>query len=201
MKKLLVMMGALALAAATAFAAGGTTALDTVGVAYSSTGVVVMLGIYNENSVELGWTRQLEAGGIAGARATFGSGSGAAEATGGYLLYTLHGTGYHKITVQKDGSTASGYVANSLSVLIENLQHGGSAIGTLGNPSSTFVSDISPLNRFVGIDDTADSLIAGIAGSDTWTGIDASDGANLRYRLSSNPGVDDVVILYTIVSE
>ncbi|MEI6873521.1 MAG: hypothetical protein WCL50_00160 [Spirochaetota bacterium] len=200
MKKLLVMMGALALATATAFAAGGTTALDTVGVAYSSTGVVVMLGIDNENLVELGWTRQLEAGGIAGARATFGSGSGAAEATGGSLLYTLHGTVEHKITVQKDSSTANGYVANSLSVSIYRMQVGGSADYTLGTPTATY-NTVANSGTFVGIGDTAQDFITGIRGADTWTGTTTQDGANLYYRLTSNPAVGAVVVLYSILED
>lgn len=200
MKKLLVMMGALALAMGSAFAGSGTTAIDTVGVAYSSTGVVVMLGIDNQNHVELGWTRQLEAGGIAGARATFGSGSGAAEATGGSLLYTLRGTVEHKITVQKDASTAAGYVANSLRVSIYRMQVGGSADYTLGTPTVS-VNTTTHIGTFVGIGDTAQDFITGIRGDDTWTGTETMDGANLYYRLTSNPGVDDVVVLYSILED
>jgi len=165
-----------------------TAATDQVGVSYNDSGKVVLLDLADGGGVSLGWTDTM-VGTIAGARAVTGVSGGIAEATGGFLLYTLYGTTSHKITVK--AGTMTGYVNNSLSVGIEGFHAGGSVRATLGS--------FPPEYRPVGSEDW--SLIAGIDGSDTWTGVDTYDGAQLIYRLGKYPGVDLIVVVYTIIEE
>lgn len=165
-----------------------TAATDQVGVSYNDSGQVVLLDLADGGGVALGWTDTM-VGTVAGARAVAGVSGGMAEATGGFLLYTLYGTTSHKITVK--AGTMTGYVNNSLSVGIDAVQAGGSVLSTLGTKATAL--------RPVGSEDW--SLITGIDGSDTWTGVNTYDGAQLIYRLGKYPGVDLIVVVYTIIAE
>jgi hypothetical protein len=171
-----------------AFAAESVT--DTVGVSYDASGKVVLLGMVGTNTVMLRLNGGSYGQTTAGARAALGGGSSSVEAVGGYLHYTTYGEVDQKITVQKDSSTTFGYLANSLSVRISNVVAGGSVIGDLGLASGTYQ----------GISTTVHTLIQGIIGYNTWTGTGATEGAQVMYQLSADPGVSSVDVLYTILA-
>lgn len=196
MKRALLIGTALLALSTAAFAAPATTAMDNVGVGYSVSGTVVLLGMVDNNNVELSLDGGDWAASTAGAQATAGGAAAAAEASGGSLQYTLYGLGNHKITVENTFIMGlEAYVPDSLSVIIEQITAAGSAANTLGTKATAFK----------GISYTAQNLITGISGTNTWTG--AGDGgagnygAQVKYKLSANPGVNQVVVLYTILAE
>lgn len=174
------------------------TANDSVGVSYSESGTVTLLGIVGNDAVSLSLNGGTYGASEPGAQATLGGGSSEVTGTGGYLHYTLYGVGNHKITVETE---TAGYGEETLSVQISDgtldsdntseIVAGGSAAGTLGTAATGFVA----------IGTTAADLITGITGTDTWTGTASSEGAPVEYKLSGDPGVDTVDVLYTITSE
>lgn len=176
-----------------AFAA--TSVTDTVGVSYDVTGTVVLLGITALPDVSLSLNGGSYGAAEAGARATLGGGSSSVEALGPYLHYTTYGVVDQKITAQKDSTTAAGYANDSLSVKINAFAVGGSLVGTLGAKYTNV-----PTEDYQAIGATVRTLITGISGVDTWTGTGATQGAQLKYKLSAAPGVPEVVVLYTILA-
>ncbi|MCF7950366.1 MAG: hypothetical protein K9L57_01890 [Spirochaetaceae bacterium] len=168
------------------------TANDSVGVSYSESGTVTLLGIVGNDAVSLSLNGGTYGASEPGAQATLGGGSSEVTGTGGYLHYTLYGVGNHKITVE---TSTVGYGEDTLSVQISDgtvdsdntseIVAGGSAAGTLGTAATGFVA----------IGTTAADLITGI------TGTASSEGAPVEYELSGDPGVDTVDVLYTITSE
>ncbi|MEI6873526.1 MAG: hypothetical protein WCL50_00185 [Spirochaetota bacterium] len=193
MKKLLVIMGALALATVSAFAA--TTALDTVGTAYSATDGVIMIGLYgNVNSYVLRGSSVYGAT-TAGQRAspTF-SGSNGDEL---WLRFTLHGKNSCKVTVVTD---TAGYVDGSIEVDCMDFQADGSAKDTLGAYHLRWPYHVPIKKLSTG---GAQDLVTGISGVDTWTGLNSHSGGWLMYALQAPPGagVTSVNVIYTIMEE
>jgi len=167
-----------------------TTALDQVGVAYSTEGTVALLGMIDNDGVTLTLYAGSYGASEPGAQALLGGGTATVEGTGGWLHYTAYGIATQKIVVQKDLGSPSGYVNDSLSVKINTMGAGGSMLNTLGAGNSTYV----PING------AAADLITGISGTDTWTGTGDVDGAQVKYMLSGNPGVIRVDVLYTLTA-
>lgn len=173
------------------------TASDQLQLAYQSSGSVALLGIANNNRVALKIYAGLMIGnstnwGHPGAEVTPG-GTGAAQAAGGRLRYTLYNNeNYYKITVE---TREQNYVDGSLSVEIININAGGSSLETLGTKSAGFV----PIRY-----DDPQNLITGIDGSNTWTGTAQSNGPWLRYKLDKDPGGisgSRLPVLYTLVAQ
>jgi hypothetical protein len=167
-----------------------TTALDKVGVAYSTEGTVALLGMIDNDGVTLTLNAGTYGASEPGAQALLGGGAATVEGTGGWLHYTAYGIVTQKIVVQKDADSPAGYVNDSLSVKINAMAAGGSLIATLGTGVSTYV----PINSI------AADLVTGISGTDTWTGVGDVDGAQVKYMLSGNPGVIRVDVLYTLTA-
>lgn len=193
MKKILGLAVAIMLVASSAAFADDlsmdTTALDQVGVAYSVSGTVALLGMVDNDGVSLTLNAGSYGASEPGARAVLGGGASYVEATGGWLHYTAYGINTQKITVQKDSGSPVGYANDSLAVKINTIVNGGSALNTLGTGSSTYVA----------IGSTAADLVTGISGTDTWTGTDSTQGAQVKYKLVADPGVLRVDVLYTMV--
>jgi hypothetical protein len=172
------------------------TAEDDVAIIYSTSGTVLMLGMEGNDTVLLILDAGTYGASAPGAEVSLSGGYGSVESTGGSLRYTVYGLGNHKITVH---TTTGSYTADTLSVQISDgttdgtgaIVAGGSAENTLGTAATGYVS----------INSTAASLITGITGTNTWTGTDSGDGAPVQYKLSGNPGVSTVTVIYTIVSE
>jgi len=194
MKKILGLAVAIMLVGSfTAFAddlSMDTTALDQVGVAYSTEGIVALLGMVGNDKVSLALNGGSYGASEPGAQAILGSGDANVEATGGFLHYTTYYMPMQKITVQKDSESPAGYVDYSLEVRIDAMNAGGSDLNTLGAAASA---------TYVYISTPAVDLITGIGGN-AWTGTLATDGAQVKYRLSADPGVTRVDVLYTMVS-
>lgn len=170
-----------------AFAA--TSVTDTVGVSYDVSGTVVLLGI-TDVEVSLSLNGGAWGASEAGARAALGGGAGYDEEVGGWLHYTTYGVADQKITVAKDASTDVAYANDSLSVKINTMTNGGSALATLGTANAAYQT----------IGATTRNLITGISGGDTWTGTGAAEGAQVIYKLTANPVASTVVVLYTILA-
>jgi len=167
-----------------------TTALDKVGVAYSTSGTVALLGMVNNDAVSLALNAGSYGASEPGAQALLGGGAASVEGSGGRLHYTAYGIVTQKIVVQKDAASPAGYVDNALSVKIADMAAGGSVLSTLGTGVTTYVA----------INSTPADLITAISGTDTWTGITDDDGAQVMYKLSANPGVIRVDVLYTLTA-
>jgi len=166
-----------------------TSVTDRVGVSYDVSGTVVLLGI---TGVEVNLSLNGGSWGAteAGAKATLGGGLGYVEKVGGWLHYTTYGVANQKITVEKDAESAHGYNNETLSVKINTMTNGGSALATLGTANAAYQT----------IGATTRTLITGISGTDTWTGTGATEGAQVIYKLTSHPGVSTVTVLYTILA-
>ena len=176
--------------AGSAFAA--TTALDTVGTAYSVTDGAILLGF-------VGGGASLSAHGVwkqtePGARASLDAISDSKAS--GSLQYTLHGKGSCKITVTTE---TLNYRPNSLWVACYSFSAGGSDNATLGQSVAVWPGS-TPIINSTQVDGVQD-FITGISGADTWTGTGANEGAMVQYGLFANPGVSSVVVTYTIVEE
>jgi hypothetical protein len=194
MKKITGLVVAILLAASYATFADDlsmdTTALDEVGVAYSISGTVALLGMVDNDLVSLALNGGSYGASEPGAHAVLGGGAASVGAVGGRLHFTAYGIADQKITVQKDSGSPAGYVDSSLGVLINDVDAGGSIMETLGLGQGWILP----------ITGTAQTLIAGISGVNTWTGTAKEDGAQVYYELSADPGVTRVDVLYTMVA-
>jgi hypothetical protein len=194
MKKFLLLAAAfVTLASYSAFAddlSMDTTALDQVGVAYSTEGTVALLGMVDNDGVSLTLNAGTYGASEPGAHAVLGGGVESVEKVGGRLHFTAYGIAGQKITVQQDSGSPAGYVDSSLGVRISDVHAGGSSMETLG------------LSRgwILPITGTPQTLIEGIFGSNTWTGTLKTDGAQVSYELKANPGVSRVDVLYTLIA-
>ena len=203
MNKLMVVAMALCLTAK-AFAA--TTVVDTVTVSYTKSGSesqslgIALLALYGGGiSMGLGGGTWGVPGDVAGGQPVVSGALSSSEASGGYLQYTLFCLGTAKITVQKDGSTPTGYLANSLKVKILPVGAGGVIpAGTWSSAQSTLGVPVD--GSYLDINETPATLISGISGANTWTGTEAGQGAHLGYQLVANPGTAMVIVLYTLLA-
>ncbi|MCF7929189.1 MAG: hypothetical protein K9L68_10355 [Spirochaetales bacterium] len=200
----------LALSAPAAFAddvSMDATASDQVGTEYSYSEDVTLLGIKNSpSSLNLTWTETASAS-TPGAEVTqAGSGD---SAYGGWLHYTLHSVGTHKITAQVTGLGAQEvYNENSLEVRISNtpgvygetaINAGGSEKSSLGVfPDSYNDSNFVPLRA-----ESSKTILENIDGTNTWTGTGDTEGAPLEYYLYEDPGsiMGSIEVTYTLMAE
>jgi hypothetical protein len=190
------------------------TALDKVTVSYSESGTVSYLGMVSNDAVSLSITTTWSAD-EPGEAATPSAG-GSPQAPGGRLHWTTYEVATQKITVKADTVDASGqgydpssYNSESVSVRIGNGEVTGddSMIFTNGGKSgaeSYGTITTGYTDGWVTIVDsasTAKDIIEGIGGTHTYTGTGTGDGAPVEYKMTGNPGVTKLHVLYTIMNE
>ena len=176
---------------ASAFAA--TTAVDTVGTAFTAaTGNIALLGVVAGNKVTLhtnGGDYGVDTTVIGAKPMVSGSIKHTDTADGGFLQYTLFGyTGTSKITVEM----SEGASVTALKVKAYHPSTSGSCLNNLGTSETAY--------REIPDNGSPRDLITLISNGNTWTGTAAADGARLSYKLTDEPNIAAVSVLYTLVA-